>query len=148
MFADSLFELSDDPGLLSRIRNDRGYQTALRERDGAQTIKPVQAVTVNTAAPAAASVQAQKEAPAKVPVPVNETGGGVLRIHYSGKPDSKGFNRLLNFLAYFHGNMPVEVLFEADKSVLRLDNMCSIAPEEGVLKKLAELVGEDNIEMM
>ncbi len=148
MFADSLFELSDDPGLLSRIRNDRGYQTALRERDGAQTIKPVQAVTVNTAAPAAAPVQAQKEAPAKVPVPVNETGGGVLRIRYSGRPDSKGFNRLLNFLAYFHGNMPVEVLFEADKSVLRLDNMCSIAPEEGVLKKLAELVGEDNIEMM
>ena len=148
MFADSLFELSDDPGLLSRIRNDRGYQTALRERDGAQTIKPVQAVTVNTAAPAAAPVQAQKEAPAKVPVPVNETGGGVLRIHYSGKPDSKGFNRLLNFLAYFHGNMPVEVQFKADGSVLRLDNMCSIAPEEGVLKKLAELVGEDNIEMM
>ena len=31
MFADSLFELSDDSSLLSRIRNDRGYQIALRE---------------------------------------------------------------------------------------------------------------------
>ena len=54
----------------------------------------------------------------------------------------------MNFLAYFHGNMPVDVLFEADKSVLRLDNMCSIAPDEAVLRKLAELVGEDNIEMI
>ena len=146
MFADSLFELSDDPALLSMIRNDRGYQTALRERDGASVVKPVQTpVVTNTPVPAAEPVKATASAPAKAPV--NETNAGVLRIHYSGKPDSKGFNRLLNFLAYFHGNMPVEVLFEADKSVLRLDNMCSIAPDEAVLRKLAELVGEDNIEM-
>ena len=153
MFADSVFELSDDPTLLSRIRNDRGYQTALRERDGAQTAKPVPVPVVNAKSVQTgnvqsvptASVQVQQEAaPAKAP----ESGtGGVLRIRYSGRPDSKGFNRLLNFLAYFHGNMPVEVLFKADNSVLRLDNMCSIAPDEGVLKKLAELVGEDNIEM-
>ena len=146
MFADSVFELSDDPAFLSMIRNDKGYQTALRERDGAQIAKPVQAPVVNTKVSSAAPAEPKKETPAKAPI--NETGGGVLRIRYSGRPDSKGFNRLLNFLAYFHGNMPVEVLFEADKSVLRLDNMCSIAPEEGVLKKLAELVGEDNIEMM
>ena len=54
----------------------------------------------------------------------------------------------MNFLAYFHGNMPVEVLFKADNSVLRLDNMCSIAPDEGVLRKLSELVGDENIEML
>lgn len=143
MFADSVFELSDDPTLLSRIRNDRGYQTALRERDGAQIAKPVQAPVV-TSSPAPAAEPAK--APAKTPV--SETNAGVLRIHYSGKPDSKGFNRLLNFLAYFHGNMPVEVLFKADNSVLRLDNMCSIAPDEGVLSKLAELVGDENIEMI
>ena len=146
MFADSVFELSDDPAFLSMIRNDKGYQTALRERDGAQIAKPVQAPVVNTKAPSAAPLEPNKETPAKAPS--NETGGGVLRIHYYGKPDSKGFNRLLNFLAYFHGNMPVDVLFEADKSVLRLDNMCSIAPDEAVLRKLAELVGEDNIEMI
>jgi DNA polymerase-3 subunit alpha len=155
MFADSVFELSDDPTLLSRIRNDRGYQTALRERDGAQTVKPVPVPVVNakavqtgnTQSGPAAPVQVQQEAaPAKAPEIV--AGGGVLRIRYSGRPDSKGFNRLLNFLAYFHGNMPVEVLFKADNSVLRLDNMCSIAPDEAVLTKLAELVGEDNIEMI
>ena len=155
MFADSVFELSDDPTLLSRIRNDRGYQTALRERDGAQTVKPVQVPVVNSKSVQAGNVQSvpaapvqvqQEAAPAKAPEIV--AGGGVLRIRYSGRPDSKGFNRLLNFLAYFHGNMPVEVLFKADNSVLRLDNMCSIAPDEAVLTKLAELVGEDNIEMI
>ena len=154
MFADSVFELSDDPTLLSRIRNDRGYQTALRERDGAQTVKPVPVPVVNTKAVQTGNVQSVPAAPVQVqqeaaPAKAPESGtGGVLRIRYSGRPDSKGFNRLLNFLAYFHGNMPVEVLFKADNSVLRLDNMCSIAPDEAVLAKLADLVGEDNIEMI
>ena len=109
---------------------------------------------VNQVQPASAQVPAQEPKRVRVgfiflsfvPVVVLLVIQTISR--YSGRPDSKGFNRLLNFLAYFHGNMPVEVLFEADKSVLRLDNMCNIAPEEGVLKKLAELVGEDNIEMM
>ena len=71
-----------------------------------------------------------------------------MRIHYGGKPDSKGFSRLLNFLAYFHGNMAVEILFESDNSITRLDDICRIAPDEQVLNKLAELVGADNIEML
>ena len=142
MFADSLFELSDDPSLLSRIRNDRGYQTALRERDGAQIAR-------TPSVPAAVPAQTQ-QAPSAQPQVQNTAAGKeqVIRIRYSGRPDSKGFNRLLNFLAYFHGNTPVEVLFDADKSVLRLDDMCRIAPDEQVLLKLAELVGEDNIEMI
>ena len=95
----------------------------------------------------AAPVQVQQEAaPAKAPEIV--AGGGVLRIRYSGRPDSKGFSRLLNFLAYFHGNVPVEVLFESDKSIIRLDDICKIQPDEAVLRKLADLVGEDNIEMI
>ncbi len=71
-----------------------------------------------------------------------------MRIHYSGRPDSGGFSRLLNFLAYFHGNTPVEVLFESDKSIIRLDDICRIQPDASVLKKLADLVGEENIEML
>ena len=72
----------------------------------------------------------------------------VLRIRYKGKPDSNGFSRLLNFLAYFHGNMAVEILFDSDQSVTRLDDICRVAPDQDVLNKLAELVGEDNIEIM
>ena len=144
LFVDSCYELSDDPALLSRIRNDRSYQTALRERDGMQTVRPsvTSAAPVEPAAPAAQPVQAPA-APVK-----QENAESLIRIHYSGKPDSKGFNRLLNFLAYFHGNMPVEVLFESDKSIIRLDDICRIQPDEGVIRKLAELVGEDNIEML
>ena len=75
-------------------------------------------------------------------------GGQIMRIHYSGNPGSRGFARLLNFLAYFHGNMPVEVMFESDKSVRRLDDICRIQPDEAILNKLAELVGADNIEII
>ena len=79
---------------------------------------------------------------------VTDSGEQIIRIHYDGKPNSKGFNRLLNFLAYFHGNMPVEVLFESDKSIIRLDDVCKIQPDEAVIRKLEELVGEDNIETL
>ena len=137
MFADCCFELTDDPALLSRIRNDRSYQTALRERDGGQTIRPAKPVITK-------ETVVQNE-PDKAPA---ENKEHVMRIHYSGKPDSKGFSRLLNFLAYFHGNMAVEILFESDNSITRLDDICRIAPDEAVLNKLAELVGADNIEML
>ena len=106
-----------------------------------------------TAAPAQTQAPAEVTKPAAVPETVpapktDERSGQVLRIKYSGRPDSKGFGRLLNFLAYFHGNMPVEVLFESDKSITRLDDICRIQPDEAVLNKLAELVGEDNIEIL
>ena len=142
MFADCCFELTDDPSLISRIRNDRSYQTALRERDGGQIARPSQPViTKETVAPKEPVQQAAVQAP-------EDNKEHVMRIHYSGKPDSKGFARLLNFLAYFHGNMAVEILFESDKSITRLDDICRIAPDEAVLNKLAELVGAENIEMI
>ena len=137
MFADCCFELTDDPALLSRIRNDRSYQTALRERDGGQAIR--------SAKPVITKETVVQNEPDKAPADNKEH---VMRIHYSGKPDSKGFSRLLNFLAYFHGNMAVEILFESDNSITRLDDICRIAPDEAVLNKLAELVGADNIEML
>ena len=139
MFVDSCFELTDDPGLFETIRNDRAYQTALRERDGGQAAKPA----VN-----AAPVSALKPVEAPATQPVNDGGEHILRIHYTGKPDSKGFSRLLNFLVYFHGNMQVEVLFESDKSITRLDDVCRVQPDREIIKKLAELVGEDNIEII
>ena len=139
LFVDSCFELSDDSALLSTIRNDMAYKVALRERDGGvQVTRPV--ASEPAPAPATAAVN---------PVPdSDESREQIIRIHYDGKPNSKGFNRLLNFLAYFHGNMPVEVLFESDKSIIRLDDVCKIQPDEAVIRKLEELVGEDNIEML
>ena len=145
MFADCCFELTDDPSLLSRIRNDRSYQTALRERDGGQAARPAKPVITKEAV--VQNVQNVQAEPVQAPVPA-ENKEHVMRIHYDGKPDSKGFSRLLNFLAYFHGNMAVEILFESDNSITRLDDICRIAPDEAVLNKLAELVGADNIEML
>ena len=147
LFVDSCYELSDAPGLLSMIRNDRAYQTALRERDGGQMARPSPAPSQAPAqVPAPSTAPAPALAPS--PVPQNEGGEHIIRIHYSGKPDSKGFSRLLNFFAYFHGNVPVEVLFESDKSIIRLDDICKLQPDEAILRKLADLVGEENIEMI
>ena len=149
LFADSCYELSDDPGLISAIRNDVAYKIALKERDGVQPVRsaPVSAQTV-PAPEKQTKEYPQTQDAVPLQVPVNAGEGRILRIRYSGRPDSKGFSRLLNFLAYFHGNMPVEVLFDADKSIIRLDDVCRIQPDEAVLRKLAELVGEDNIEIL
>ena len=140
LFVDSCFELSDDSALLSTIRNDMAYKVALRERDGGVQVSRPVAAPEPTPAPVPAADNAVAVS--------DENREQIIRIHYDGKPNSKGFNRLLNFLAYFHGNMPVEVLFESDKSIIRLDDVCKIQPDEAVIRKLQELVGEDNIETL
>ena len=156
MFADSCFELSDDPSLLSRIRNDRAYQTAVNEKGG--ILMPRQnthgadksSATQKDSMQQINDKQGTVRADNKPVTTASEDGQNeqVLRIRYKGKPDSNGFSRLLNFLAYFHGNMAVEILFDSDQSVTRLDDICRVAPDQDVLNKLAELVGEDNIEIM
>ncbi|MCQ2502143.1 MAG: DNA polymerase III subunit alpha [Saccharofermentans sp.] len=146
MFADCCFELSDDPALVSRIKNDRSYMTALRERAGASAT-----ITSSVPSPQNKKAEVHEVTPATDQPALQkqqECQEHVLRIRYNGKPNTKGFNRLLNFLAYFHGNMTVEILFESDKSITRLDDICRIEANEIVLRKLAELVGEDNIEML
>ena len=157
MFADSCFELTDDPSLLSRIRNDRAYQTALNERSGAQALRQAESFQARPAAVNGNNVQGSGVRQDDVKTPEPRQNGGVpgdgsrepvLRIRYKGKPDSGGFSRLLNFLAYFHGNMAVEIVFDSDQSVSRLDDICRVAPDQAVIDKLAELVGEDNIEIM
>ena len=78
----------------------------------------------------------------------DEDKRNVLRIVFEGSPDSAGFNRLLNFLAYFHGNMTVEVEFASDGSVTVLDNVCAVDPDESVINKLCDIVGEDNVRFL
>ena len=58
------------------------------------------------------------------------------------------FNRLLNFLAFFHGNLPVEVRFISDGSIARLDPVCDIMFDDDVIAKLEELVGNGNTEII
>ena len=84
---------------------------------------------------------ALKEAGRKIESPKTS----LIHIRYGGSPDSKGFDRLLNFLVYFHGNIPVEVEFTKDSSVIRLDSVCNIDPDPQVLDELAKLAGEGNI---
>ncbi len=125
LFADSVIELTKDlDKARAALSNDRSYYFALKEagrkiEESRQELPP-----------------AKKEEPGTY---------NALRIKFSGSPNGSGFNRLLNFLVYFHGNVPVEVEFTSDSSVIRLDKVCFIDPDEAVLSELAKLVGEDNI---
>ena len=156
MFIDSCFELTDDPALIPTIRNDRAYRTALSERGGSQVLRQTGFAAAKPAAEdkdvRQSTVQQSAANPGKTSQTSDQTGEGgkepVMRIRYKGKPDSQGFSRLLNFLAYFHGNMAVEIVFDSDQSVTRLDDICRVMPDQSVINKLAELVGEDNIEIM
>ena len=72
-------------------------------------------------------------------------GTEALEISFSGSPQGEGFNRLLNFLAFFNGNMPVDVVFVQDGSRVRLDPSCYIKRDPEVIGLLSDLVGKDNI---
>jgi len=44
--------------------------------------------------------------------------------------------------------MTVEVEFASDGSVTMLDNVCAIDPDESVIRKLCDIVGEDNVRFL
>jgi DNA polymerase-3 subunit alpha len=140
MFADACYLLSNDGDVIRTVMNDRAYIAAVREAGG-------KADQVKKAA------EPEKQIPAARPVAAAEPAASdkapqILRINYSGSPGSEGFNRLLNFLAYFHGDLPVEVRFVSDGSIARLDHVCDIMFDDIVIEKLNELVGDGNTEII
>lgn len=142
MFADACYLLGKDNDVVRTVMNDRAYAAAVRESGGTKK------AMVSESQP-----ERKVEAPQAVQEPVTEvrTEGRppqALRINYAGSPGSEGFNRLLNFLAYFHGNLPVEVRFISDGSIARLDPVCDIMFDDEVIAKLEELVGDGNTEII
>ncbi len=140
MFADACYLLSKDTDVVRTIMNDRAYAAAVRESGGVRKDyqdKQVAPISVPQPEPAAAEQSQTKTGTPQA-----------IRIEYAGRPDSAGFNRLLNFLAYFHGNLPVEVRFKSDGSIARLDSVCDIMFDDEVIAKLEELVGSGNTEII
>ena len=72
---------------------------------------------------------------------------GEVIIRYNGDPGAAGYQRLLNFLVYFHGQTPVAVQFR-DGSRSRLDSVCSIDASGSVIEKLIELCGPGNVDII
>ena len=143
MFVDACYPLSNDEELIRTVLNDRAYKAAVEEAGQRRR-------TEESVKETAKEEEPLSDMPEEI---ITDDGGAapaaerrnVLRIRYNGAPDSAGYARLLNFLAYFHGNMSVEVEFASDGSVTLLDSVCSIDPDEAVLNKLCDIVGADNV---
>ncbi|MBQ7274126.1 MAG: DNA polymerase III subunit alpha [Clostridiales bacterium] len=86
----------------------------------------------------------QAPAPKAVSAPEKPAGDRSILISFNGDPNGAGYQRLLNFLVYFHGNTRVKVRF-SDGSVAELDSVCSIDASPDVLLKLCELCGKGNV---
>ena len=92
----------------------------------------------------------RQSAPAPAPVlkPAAESekpaGQSAILIDFKGDPNGMGYQRLLNFLVYFHGSTTVKVRFN-DGSIAELDSVCSVDASPDVLLKLCELAGKDNV---
>jgi DNA polymerase-3 subunit alpha len=145
MFVDACYPLTNDEARINSIMRDRAYLTAVKE-SGRKKIRSEQIQ------PSSEPVEVLSDMPEEIVTDEahasDEGKRNVLRIVFEGSPDSAGFNRLLNFLAYFHGNMTVEVEFASDGSVTMLDNVCAIDPDESVIRKLCDIVGEDNVRFL
>ncbi|MBR1797467.1 MAG: DNA polymerase III subunit alpha [Clostridiales bacterium] len=79
--------------------------------------------------------------------PVGQVRTGIVRIRFIGDPRSESYQRLLNFLVYFHGNTPVQMEFN-DNSVVTLDPVCSIDSSPEIMDKLYELCGRSNVKLL
>ena len=87
--------------------------------------------------------------PKSVPLPEKERASSadisLVKIRFDGSTESDLYNRLLNFLVFFHGNIPVNIIFAKDNSEVRLDEVCYLSRDPKVLELLKEFIGEENI---
>jgi len=74
------------------------------------------------------------------------TPHGTVRIRFNKLPSDPKYQQLMSLLAYFHGNCPVDVVFTADESVLRLDEVCNVDATPEVLDALRKMVGNESVE--
>ena len=99
------------------------------------------------------------QAPEPKPVQVNEapqssnSGDWVrtdrlIRIKFNKLPNDPEYKQLMNLLVYFHGSCPVDIVFAADGSVLRLDDVCSVETSPEVLDILYRFAGKENVEFI
>ncbi len=68
-----------------------------------------------------------------------------LKILFDGKTTDSKYRRLLNLLCYFHGNLPVDIEFVSDGSVVRVDPVCYVSSDPEVIGIIRDFVGEGNI---
>ena len=127
---DAIFPIPDDPEKMGEITSNWLFRKAYESSGASFPDKKEMPVRV------------KQEVPAE-DAPVTEQRGGV-KIRFTGDPNGKPYQRLLNFLAYFHGSTPVQVEF-ADHSTVLLDPMCSVDVSEDVLDKLYDLCGKSNV---
>lgn len=70
---------------------------------------------------------------------------GTVRIRFNGSATDPGYERLLNLLVYFHGNIPVDIEFSSDGSVVRVDPVCYVSSDPDVLAVLNDFCGDGNV---
>ncbi|SCW59805.1 DNA polymerase-3 subunit alpha [Ruminococcaceae bacterium YRB3002] len=75
----------------------------------------------------------------------DDNGSRLMRIKFHKLPTSPEYRQLMNLLVYFHGTCPVDVIFTADNSVLRLDEVCNVEATPEVLEAIKRFVGDGNV---
>jgi len=123
---DDVYPMPTQDGEYLRVTASRYYKEAhgtprLTQKKTRAKAKPVQEQEVNPGPPV--------------------TG---VRINFTGDPQGEGYQRLLNFLVYFHGPSPVAVSFP-DGSVVDLADVCHIDPSPAVIRELKALAGQENV---
>ena len=68
-----------------------------------------------------------------------------MRIRFYGNTTDPKYERLLNLLCYFHGNVPVDIEFVSDGSMMRVDPVCFVSSDPDVVAIIRDFCGEDNV---
>ena len=127
---DAMFPMPENPSEVSEVTNHWLFRKVFNSASGNYSFTQ----KANAPAPKPVVEQSPKEP---------EVQRSVI-IKFKGDPRGKAYQRLLHFLVYFHGNMPVKIVFN-DGSMTPLDPMCNVDISDDVLVKLYELCGRDNV---
>ncbi|MBP5180980.1 MAG: DNA polymerase III subunit alpha [Clostridiales bacterium] len=120
---DAVFPMPQDEASIQEVTGNWLF----RKASGSKKTSPAAPVQRDSAAPAAQY--------------------GAVRVRFTGDPNGSSYQRLLNFLVYFHGSTPVEIEF-GDGSVAPLAQVCYIDDHPQVLFLLKKLCGEGNVKLV
>ncbi|MCR5617412.1 MAG: DNA polymerase III subunit alpha [Clostridiales bacterium] len=135
LYVDRIIPMPENDTEAELVRTDPFYRACLKD------INPVSSFSKTYVTPPKEQVKATPEG--KFTLPSSEEH--FVAIRFNGEIGDASYNRLMNLLAYFHGNTKVKIYFPSTGHLRNVNPLCNIDDSPEVLEHIARLCGEDNI---
>ena len=133
LYIDRIVPMPEDEVQAQSLRQDPFFRTCLNESRMSSNTMPVVQVASETLKPSLSPFV----------LPASEEH--YVAIRFTGAVGDDSYRRLMNLLAYFHGNCTVKLFLPGSNQLRNVNPQCFIDDDPDILSQIAKMCGEDNI---